>query len=108
LRPASNIQSLLHIARNHHERWDGKGYPDSLAGENIPPEARIVKVADVFDALTSKRCYKDAWPIEQAESYLREGAGVQFDPVCVEALLGQREQVLGIMTRFADESSEAT
>ena len=102
------VQSLLHIARNHHERWDGKGYPDGLAGEHIPPEARIVKVADVFDALTSKRCYKDAWPIEQAESFLREGAGIQFDPACVEVLLGRREQVLGIMTRFADESSEAT
>jgi HD-GYP domain-containing protein (c-di-GMP phosphodiesterase class II) len=102
------IQCLLHIARNHHERWDGKGYPDGLAGERIPPEARIVKVADVFDALTSRRCYKEEWQVQRAEAYLREGSGTQFDPRCVEALLGRREQVLGIMKRFAGESSEAT
>jgi HD-GYP domain-containing protein (c-di-GMP phosphodiesterase class II) len=102
------IESLLHIARHHHERWDGKGYPDGLAGERIPPEARIVKVADAFDALTSTRCYKEAWPVEKAEAYLREGAGTQFDPRCVEILLGHGDEVAGIMGRFADESSEAT
>ena len=108
LEQVPHIQGLLHIARHHHERWDGKGYPDGLAGEQIPAEARIIKVADVFDALTSKRCYKPLWQVERAEAYLREGAGTQFDPACVDGLLGRREQVLGIMKRFADESSEAT
>ena len=108
LEQVPHIQGLLHIARHHHERWDGTGYPDGLAGEDIAPEARIVKVADVFDALTSRRCYKPLWRIERAEAYLREGAGTQFDEACVEALLGRRDEVLGIMTRFADESSEAT
>jgi HD-GYP domain-containing protein (c-di-GMP phosphodiesterase class II) len=101
------IDDLLHIARHHHERWDGKGYPDGLSGEEISPEARIIKVADVFDALTSKRCYKEVWPVEKAAQYLREGAGTQFDLRCVEALLSRDQEILGIMKRFADESSEA-
>jgi HD-GYP domain-containing protein (c-di-GMP phosphodiesterase class II) len=107
LEQVPHIESLLHIARHHHERWDGKGYPDGLEGEAIPPEARIIKVADVFDALTSRRCYKEAWPVERAEQYLREGAGTQFDPRCVEVLLAHEDLILGIMNRFADESSEA-
>jgi len=102
------IDCLLHIARHHHERWDGKGYPDGLAGARVPPEARIVKVADAFDALTSRRCYKEAWTMERAEAYLREGAGTQFDPSCVEILLGRKDDIAGIMSRFADESSEVT
>lgn len=101
------IESLLHIARHHHECWDGTGYPDGLAGERIPPEARIIKVADAFDALTSRRCYKEAWSVEEAGRFLRESAGSQFDPRCVEVLLSQDQEILGIMTRFADESSEA-
>jgi response regulator RpfG family c-di-GMP phosphodiesterase len=101
------VESLLNIARHHHEHWDGKGYPDSLAGERIPPEARIVKVADVLDALTSKRSYKSAWPLEQAVAFLREGAGREFDPRCVEILLARNKEIIGIMQRFRDESSEA-
>jgi two-component system response regulator RpfG len=101
------IESLLNIARHHHERWDGKGYPDGLPGERIPPEARIVMVADVFDALTSKRCYKEPWSVGKAAQFLRNGAGTQFDPRCVEVLLSRDQEILGIMKRFADESSEA-
>jgi HD-GYP domain-containing protein (c-di-GMP phosphodiesterase class II) len=101
------IEALLHIARYHHERWDGEGYPEGLAGERIPPEARIIKVADAFDALTSKRCYKEAWSAERAARFLREGAGTQFDPRCVALLLSQDREIPGIMKRFADESSEA-
>ncbi len=107
LKQVPHIGSLLNIARHHHERWDGKGYPDGLSGEDIPIEARIIKVADVFDALTSKRCYKEAWPLEKAAQFLREGAGTQFDPRCVEALLAQNDHIMGIMRRFAAESSEA-
>lgn len=103
-----HIGSLLHIARHHHERWDGKGYPDGLSGERIPVEARITQVADVFDALTSRRCYKAAWPVEKAAAFLREGAGTRFDPQCVELFLARNDEIVGIMNRFADESSEAT
>jgi HD-GYP domain-containing protein (c-di-GMP phosphodiesterase class II) len=103
-----HIESLLNIARHHHERWDGKGYPDGLAGGHIPPEARIIKVADVFDALTSRRCYKEAWAVEEAAAFLREGAGTQFDPRCVEVFLARRREIEDIMRRFVDESSEAT
>jgi HD-GYP domain-containing protein (c-di-GMP phosphodiesterase class II) len=106
LEQVPHVDGLLHIARHHHERWDGGGYPDGLRGADIPPEARIVHVADVFDALTSQRCYKPAWPLERAEAYLREGAGMQFDPHCVQALVGRGAEIRGIMRRFANESSE--
>ena len=68
------------IARHHHERWDGKGYPDSLAGEAIPLEARMMALADVYDALVSERVYKKAYSRETACDILRDGAGSQFDP----------------------------
>jgi hypothetical protein len=87
-----HTQTLLHIARHHHEAWDGGGYPDGLRGEEIPLAARIVKVADVFDALTSKRCYKPAWPVEAALQHLRSLAGVELDPQCVDAFLQARAQ----------------
>jgi hypothetical protein len=87
-----HTQTLLHIARHHHEAWDGSGYPDGLRGEEIPRAARIVKVADVFDALTSRRCYKPAWPVEAALQHLRRLAGVELDPQCVAAFLQARAQ----------------
>lgn len=68
------------IAKHHHERWDGTGYPDKLSGENIPFAARMVAIADVFDALTSNRPYKQAWPFEVAIEVMKQGAGTQFDP----------------------------
>ena len=73
------------IALSHHERWDGGGYPHGLAGEEIPLAARIVAVADVFDALTHERPYKEAWPLEQAVGEILGQAGRQFDPGLVEA-----------------------
>ncbi|MHC4993700.1 MAG: HD-GYP domain-containing protein [Planctomycetota bacterium] len=73
------------IARSHHERWDGAGYPDRLTGESIPLAARIVHVADVFDALVSRRVYKDAWPLERAAEVIRGEAGTSFDPAAAEA-----------------------
>lgn len=75
------------IASGHHERWDGQGYPRGLKGEDIPLSARIVAVVDVFDALVSRRPYKEPWPVEKALDYIREGAGSQFDPKVVEAFL---------------------
>lgn len=79
------VEMSLRVALYHHERWDGAGYPTKLAGEAIPLEARIVALADVYDALTSRRVYKDAMPHPQAALLIREGAGTQFDPVVVEA-----------------------
>jgi len=77
-------ESLVHtayrLARHHHERWDGKGYPDGLVGETIPIEARIMAVADVYDALVSKRVYKEPMSFEQAARIMCEGMGTQFDP----------------------------
>jgi HD-GYP domain-containing protein (c-di-GMP phosphodiesterase class II) len=102
------MDSLRYIARHHHERWDGGGYPDGLSGGDIPIEARITRIADVFDALTSKRCYKNAWPMEEAAAFLRKGAGTEFDPRCVDAFLAHSDEIAGIMSRFTEESSEAT
>jgi len=73
--------------RHHHERWDGKGYPDGLAGEDIPLGARIIAVADSYDAMTSDRPYRKALPHEVALIELRRGAGTQFDPRVVDAFL---------------------
>ncbi len=75
------------IAHSHHERWDGKGYPQGIQGENIPLVARIVTVADVFDALTNERPYKHAWPIEEAIVEMQRCAGSQFDPKIIESFL---------------------
>lgn len=75
------------IALTHHERWDGKGYPNGLAGETIPIEGRVVAVADVFDALTHSRPYKDAWPVEKAREEISSQRGRQFDPQVVDAFL---------------------
>ena len=75
------------VARSHHEKWDGSGYPDGLAGEQIPYAARIVAVADVFDALISERPYKHAWPIGEAIAELRLISGTHFDPEIVEAFV---------------------
>jgi HD-GYP domain-containing protein (c-di-GMP phosphodiesterase class II) len=73
------------IARSHHERWDGRGYPDGLAGEAIPLAARLVKVADVFDILVQERPYREAVSVEQAAETIRNGAGTEFDPGVVQA-----------------------
>jgi putative two-component system response regulator len=79
------LQTAERIARHHHERWDGTGYPDALAGEDIPIEARLVHVADVFDVLVHERPYKDSWTVEAAVEEIRRGAGAQFAPAAVEA-----------------------
>ena len=90
------------IALTHHEKWDGSGYPLGLKGEEIPLEGRIVAIADVFDALTSVRPYKPAWPLEEAVDFLRRESGRHFDPELVELFLGQLPAIIDIKTRWAE------
>jgi putative two-component system response regulator len=96
------LQAAATIAISHHEKYDGSGYPYGAAGDAIPLFGRIVAVADVFDALTSERPYKKAWPIDQAMAYLRDGAGKHFDPSCVEAFLACHDDVLSIHAQYQD------
>jgi len=79
------LQTAERVARSHHERWDGAGYPDGLAGDDIPFEGRLVHVADVFDVLVHERPYKESWTVEAAAEEIRGGAGTQFDPAVVRA-----------------------
>lgn len=87
------LASALPVIRGHHERWDGQGYPDGLAGEDIPLTARIVAVADAFDAMTSDRPYRAAMPLERALGELQTAAGTHFDPTCVAAFLRARPKI---------------
>jgi putative two-component system response regulator len=90
------------IALTHHEKWDGSGYPHALAGEAIPQAGRIVAVADVFDALTSERPYKKAWPIDKAIAYMHDEAGRHFDPAVIECFKASLPQFLEIHQRYAE------
>lgn len=92
------------LAEFHHERWDGKGYPTGRSGEDIPLSARIMAVADVFDALVSKRSYKDGMPIEKAFSIIREGAGTQFDPLVAKAFLDNEAAARVIAAEHGDDA----
>ncbi|MCR4762587.1 MAG: HD domain-containing protein [Lachnospiraceae bacterium] len=87
------LKEAKNLATYHHERWDGKGYPSGKAGEDIPLSARIMAVADVFDALVSKRSYKDPFPFEKAMDIIREGAGTQFDPRIAALFVESAEEV---------------
>ena len=100
--PSRLVQLASEIAMSHHEKFDGTGYPAGLAGEAIPIEGRIVAVADVYDALTSTRPYKQPWPVDQAVAFLKEQSGKHFDPACVEAFLTEMRPVLAIMAEFQD------
>lgn len=95
-------QALRQIAEHHHEAMDGSGYPHHLCGKRIPIEARITAVADVFDALTSARSYKDAWPLDRAFAALERLGGSKLDRQCVRALVRNRRKVEGIRRRFAE------
>lgn len=90
------------IAQYHHEKWDGSGYPKGLKGKEIPLSARIVAIADVFDALTSERPYKKAWTVEAATSLLEEEAGKHFDPDLVPVFLTCLDKVIDIKNQFKD------
>lgn len=106
---AANVSDDAHylahckdICRSHHERWDGKGYPDGLAGEQIPLSARLVSVIDVYDALVNKRCYKPAYTHREAMELIRQGAGTQFDPQIVRAMEAVEERFRCLELEMAD------
>ena len=94
------LKEARNMAAYHHERWDGKGYPEGIHGEVIPLSARIMAVADVFDALTSPRVYKPAFPLEKALSIMEEGRGTQFDPKCVEVFMDAMSEVKLVLRKY--------
>ncbi|MDD2928454.1 MAG: bacteriohemerythrin [Sideroxydans sp.] len=97
------IKAARDIAGSHHERWDGQGYPNGLAGEEIPLLARICAVADVFDALTSTRPYKEPWTVEQAHEWMMSEAGKHFDPAVVQAFDASMPEILRIRELYRDD-----
>lgn len=102
--PSKYLKTAAVIALSHHEKFDGSGYPHGLKGMNIPLEARIVALSDVYDALTSVRPYKSAWPPEEAFSQLAKERARHFDPDLVDMFLARKEEVLSIGEQFADWS----
>ncbi len=99
------FQLAAEIALNHHERWDGNGYPSGLAGDQIPEAARIVAVADVFDALGTKRPYKEAWPLEALLATLRQKAGSHLDPRMVDCFLRILPRIVQIKAGLAEKAA---
>lgn len=102
----SYLSEARNMAAYHHERWDGKGYPEGLHGEEIPLSARVMAVADVFDALTSPRIYKPAFPLSKAVKMIEEGKGIQFDPKCVEVLSDAIPEVKDVLRRLNPDYKE--
>lgn len=100
------LQQGAIIAHQHHERWDGSGYPQGLQGESIHIAGRISALADVFDALASERCYKPAWPLIKVVQYINDERGKMFDPLLVDILIANLEQYLAIRDQFPDALTE--
>jgi len=98
------VETAAQIALCHHEKWDGSGYPSGLVGESIPLAARIVAVADVFDALTTKRVYKSAYPVDTALGMIHDAAGSHFEPVIVDAFLGGESHIRHLSMLFEEAS----
>jgi len=96
------LELAVKIALTHHERWDGTGYPLGLAGEHIPVEGRITSVGDVFDALSSKRAYKPAFPLEKCFTIMREGRGTQFDQKVLDAFFARQDDIVQVQIKYAD------
>jgi putative two-component system response regulator len=100
--PLRALEVARSMAMSHHEHWNGAGYPEGLAGDAIPLPARLMAVADVFDALTTHRSYKQAWPATEALDYITGRAGQQFDPVVVDALQALRADFEAVAARLQD------
>jgi putative two-component system response regulator len=102
----SFLSTAKEIARSHHERWDGTGYPQGLSAEAIPLSARMMALADVYDALISKRIYKPAWSHADAVAMVRDGRGTQFDPSLVDCFLEDADEFRCIASKFSDPSDQ--
>ncbi len=96
------LRMAAEIARNHHENWDGSGYPAGLTGDAIPIAGRITAVADVFDALGSRRCYKEPWPTDRIRAFMTEQRGRKFDPLLIDRLLANWDEALAIRASLPD------
>ena len=96
------LQLAAEIALTHHENWDGSGYPTGKAGHDIPLSGRITMLVDVFDALGSKRCYKEPWPSEEIRGFIAAQSGVKFDPALVDLLLANWQEAEDIRARLPD------
>ena len=90
------LKTAYYVARYHHEKWNGNGYPEGLDGEKIPLCARIMAIADVFDAVSAKRCYRDAMPIDQCFQIIENGRGTDFDPDLVDVFLSAKEEIIKV------------
>jgi putative two-component system response regulator len=106
LEAADFLHVAMEIAGNHHEKWDGSGYPNGLSGTNIPLSARLMALADVFDALVSKRVYKPPFSIEKVTEMILEGKGKHFDPAVVDAYVRRIDDFRAIAKRYADQHDE--
>ncbi|HSI51812.1 MAG TPA: two-component system response regulator [Ideonella sp.] len=106
-RPVEFLSLAKQIARSHHERWDGSGYPDGLAGESIPIAARLMAVADVFDALISPRVYKRAMSFDEARRMISDGRGSHFDPAVVDVFEDEFQRFVDIANRHRDKPPAA-
>jgi HD-GYP domain-containing protein (c-di-GMP phosphodiesterase class II) len=100
------LYEAKNLAMYHHEKWNGKGYPSGLAGEDIPLSARVMAVADVFDALISNRCYKKGFPYDKALGIIREERGRQFDPKIVDAFFAAEDQILEVADKFSEKEKQ--
>lgn len=100
------LYEAKNLATYHHEKWNGKGYPTGLAGEEIPLSARIMAVADVFDALVSNRSYKKGFPYEKAFAIIREDSGTHFDPLIVEAFFAAQDEVVKVADEFSEKTAQ--
>lgn len=99
----SFLRTAIEIANSHHEKWNGSGYPKGLSGENIPLSARIMAIADVYDALTCKRVYKPSMPHEKATAIMVEGRGIHFDPILIDTYLEIQDKFMQIARELADD-----
>ena len=104
LRDEDYRRMAFEVARYHHEKWNGKGYPDGLSRDEIPLCARIMSVADVFDAVSEKRCYRDAMPLDKCFEIIEKGAGTDFDPLIAEIFVEIRDKVEKVHAEFALEA----
>lgn len=105
-RPVEFLRLAKEIARHHHEKWDGSGYPDGLAGDAIPISARLMALADVFDALINRRVYKPPMPFDEARAIIASGAGSHFDPEVVAAFIGGFADFCAIALRYREDGDE--